>query len=68
MANGMKRVSSPNHPYPLVIRDNILEVLCEDDDITFVAKKEPNRGNSSKDFWYATNVAIKNSISSSIVE
>ena len=59
MVNGMKRVSCPNHPAPLLIRDNILEVLCEDDEVTFVAKKEPNRGDSSKDFWYATKVAIK---------
>ncbi len=52
-----KRIICSNHPYPLVIRGNRLTLQLEENDVvSFVAKKEKNKYNPSKDFWVATNV------------
>lgn len=54
-----KKVKCANHPYPLEIRDEFLSDYYEDDVVTFTAKKEANRRDSSKSFWYATNIQVK---------
>lgn len=56
-----KRVKCANNPQPLVIRDEFLSDYYEDDVVTFTAKKEANRKNPSKSFWYATNIQVKES-------
>ena len=54
-----KKVKCANHPHPLEIRDEFLSDYYEDDVVTFTAKKEANRRDSSKSFWYATNIQVK---------
>lgn len=54
-----KKVKCANHPHPLEIRDEFLSDYCEEDMVTFTAKKEANRRDSSKSFWYATNIQVK---------
>lgn len=54
-----KRVKCLNYPSPLEIRDNKINDLYEDDIIIFVARKEVNRNDPLKYFWYATNVTLK---------
>lgn len=54
-----KRVKCLNHPNSLEIRDKALDDFYEDDIISFVARKEKNRRDSSKDYWFATNVRLK---------
>lgn len=54
-----KKVKCANHPYPLEIRDEFFSDYYEDDVVTFTAKKEANRRDSSKSFWYATNIQVK---------
>ena len=56
-----KRVKCVNHPQPLEIRDEFLSDYYEDDVVTFTAKKEANRKDPSKSFWYATNIQVKES-------
>lgn len=56
-----KRVKCSNHPQPLEIRDEFLSDYYEDDMVTFIAKKEANRRDPSKSFWYATNIQVKES-------
>lgn len=56
-----KRVKCANHPQPLEIRDEFLSDYFEDDVVTFTAKKEANRKDPSKSFWYATNILVKES-------
>lgn len=56
-----KRVKCANHPRPLEIRDEFLSDYYEDDVVTFTAKKEANRKDPSKPFWYATNILVKES-------
>lgn len=56
-----KRVKCANHPQPLEIRDKFLYDYYEDDVVTFTAKKEANRKDPSKSFWYATNIQVKES-------
>lgn len=54
-----KKVKCANHPHPLEIRDEFFSDYYEDDMVTFTAKKEANRKDSSKSFWYATNIQVK---------
>lgn len=54
-----KRVKCVNHPRPLEIRDEFLSEYYEDDIVTFTAKKEANRNDPNKSFWYATNIQVK---------
>lgn len=56
-----KRVKCSNHPQPLEIRDEFLSDYYEDDVVTFTAKKEANRKDPNKSFWYATNIQVKES-------
>ena len=56
-----KRVKCSNHPQPLEIRDEFLSDYYEDDVVTFTAKKEANRRDPNKSFWYATNIQVKES-------
>lgn len=56
-----KRVKCSNHPQPLEIRDEFLSDYYEDDVVTFTAKKEANRRDPDKSFWYATNIQVKES-------
>lgn len=56
-----KRVKCANHPRPLEIRDEFHSDYYEDDVVTFTAKKEANRKDPSKSFWYATNIQVKES-------
>lgn len=53
----IKRVKYQNFPY-LVIRGKVNN-LNEGDIVVFTAKKEININDLSKDFWYATNVMLK---------
>ncbi len=48
-----------NHPSPLEIRDKGLNDFYEDDIVSFVAKKETNRNDPTKFFWFATNIRVK---------
>ena len=54
-----KKVKCANHPHPLEIRDEFFSDYYEDDVVTFTAKKEANRRDHSKSFWYATNIQVK---------
>lgn len=54
-----KKVKCANHPHPLEMRDEFFSDYYEDDMVTFTAKKEANRKDSSKSFWYATNIQVK---------
>ena len=56
-----KRVKCSNHPQPLEIRDEFLSDYYEGDVVTFTAKKEANRRDPNKSFWYATNIQVKES-------
>lgn len=56
-----KRVKCEHHPQPLEIRDEFLSDYYEDDVVTFTAKKESNRRDPSKFFWYATNIQVQES-------
>ncbi len=56
-----KRIKCENHPQPLEIRDDFVNELCEDDVVIFTAKKEANRNNPKKSFWYAIDVSVKES-------
>ena len=56
-----KRIKCENHPQPLEIRDDFVNDFFEDDVVLFTAKKEANRKNPKKSFWYAINVSIKES-------
>ena len=56
-----KRVKCSNHPQPLEIRDEFLSDFYEDDIVLFTAKKEANRKDPNKSFWYATNIQVKES-------
>lgn len=54
-----KKVKCANHPHPLEIREEFFSDYYEDDVVTFTAKKEANRRDHSKSFWYATNIQVK---------
>lgn len=54
-----KKVKCENYSIPLEIRDEFLSDYYEGDMVTFTAKKEANRNDQSKSFWYATNVQVK---------
>ncbi|MBQ7711844.1 MAG: hypothetical protein IJT39_08465 [Bacteroidales bacterium] len=57
----LKRVKCMNHPSPLLIRDNKMwNNISEGDVVSFVAKKETNKYDSSKVFWYAIKINRKN--------
>lgn len=55
-----KRVKCANYPNPLVIKDERIDDFAIDDHISFVARKEANRFNASKTFWFATNLVRYN--------
>lgn len=57
-----KRVKCFNYPTPLEIRDNNLDDFYEDDLIYFVARNELNRNDSTKTFWYATDIQLKDEL------
>lgn len=56
-----KRVKCANHFQSLEIRDEFSSEYYEDDVVTFTAKKEANKKNPSKYYWYATNIQLKES-------
>lgn len=55
-----KRVKCAYYPNPLVIKDERIDDFAIDDHISFVARKEANRFNASKTFWFATNLVKYN--------
>lgn len=58
---GNKRIQTDAYYKPLFIRGEILpSEFLEDDIVTFVARKEPDKDNPQNDFWFATEVQIKN--------
>lgn len=58
---GNKRIQTDAYYKPLFIRGEIFSSeFLEDDIVTFVARKEPDKDNPQDDFWFATEVQIKN--------
>ena len=55
-----KRVKCANHPNPLVIKEERIGDFAIGDHISFVARKEANKFNASKTFWFATNLVKYN--------
>lgn len=54
-----KHVECANRPGRLEIRGELFDELFEGDTVSFVAHKEANKFDSSKSFWYATNIIVK---------
>lgn len=56
-----KKVKCAYYPHPLEIRDKSLNGYYEDDIVTFTARKEANRKDPSKTFWFATDIHLNES-------
>jgi len=58
MERTIKKINCKIYPYPLKIEDKNTD-FYEDDIVIFTAKSRPNDKDTSKTFWYATNVRLK---------
>ena len=54
-----KKIKTKIWPYPLRIEGCSTTELNKDDAVLFVAKSRPNDKNPNKDYWYATDVKLK---------
>lgn len=55
----VKRIKSSVYYSPLEMRNTLSDEFYDDDIVTFVARKEPDRNNPKVDFWYADNINLK---------
>lgn len=55
----VKRIKCPVHFSPLEMRNTMSDEFYEDDIVTFIAHKEPDRKNPKIDFWYADDIKLK---------
>ncbi len=55
----VKRIKCSVHYSPLDMRNTMPDEFYEDDNVTFVAHKEPDRKNPKVDFWYADDIKLK---------
>lgn len=59
--SGVKKIQTNAYYKLLIIKGEILlSEFIEDDIVTFVAKKEPDKRKPNEDFWSATEVKLKN--------
>lgn len=54
-----KRIRCSAHYSTLEMRNTLSDEFYEDDIVTFVAHKEPDRKNPKVDFWYADDIRLK---------
>lgn len=55
----VKRIKSSVYYSPLEMRNTLSDEFYNDDIVTFVARKEPDKNNPKVDFWYADNINLK---------
>lgn len=55
----VKRIKCSVHYSPLEMRNTLPDEFYEDDIVTFVAHREPDRKNPKADFWYADDINLK---------
>ena len=55
----VKRIKSPDYYRPLEMRNTLSDEFYEDEIVTFVARKEPDKKNPKEDFWYADSIRLK---------
>ena len=55
----VKRIKSPVYYRPLEMRNTLYDEFYEDEIVTFVARKEPDKKNPKEDFWYADSIRLK---------